>query len=174
MRGCCAVGIAASIMAPRVFQHETLPSGPTGTLCKKSWMPPPAIIQSPFVIHAILMLFAVYGVRSKEVARLQLTDIDWQQETIVFTRSKLAGSHAFPLQASVGTAIIRYLKEVRPKSSHRQVFLTMRAPICPLSNGAMRSVVNRQLRKRELSIKYHGPHSLRHACTTCLINQGLS
>ena len=29
MRGWCPVGIAASIMAPRVFHHETLPSGPT-------------------------------------------------------------------------------------------------------------------------------------------------
>jgi integrase/recombinase XerD len=28
MRGWCPAGIAASIMAPRVFQHETLPSGP--------------------------------------------------------------------------------------------------------------------------------------------------
>jgi site-specific recombinase XerD len=124
--------------------------------------------------HAILMLFAVYGIRSKEVARLQLTDIDWQRETIVFTRSKLAGSQSFPLLPSVGAAIIRYLKEVRPKSPHRQVFLTTRAPICPLSQGAMWAVVSRQLRKRALSIKHHGPHSLRHACATRLINQGLS
>lgn len=29
MRGWCPVGIAASIMAPRVFKHETLPAGPT-------------------------------------------------------------------------------------------------------------------------------------------------
>lgn len=36
MRGWCAVGIATSIMAPRVFQQEALPSGPTWMLCKKS------------------------------------------------------------------------------------------------------------------------------------------
>jgi hypothetical protein len=29
MRGWCPIGIAASIMAPRVFQEETLPSGPS-------------------------------------------------------------------------------------------------------------------------------------------------
>ena len=134
MRGWCPAGIAASIMAPRVFQHETLPSGPT-------WDVVQAILDAtagdrPIAIrdHAILMLLAVYGVRSREVARLQLTDIDWQRETIVFTRSKVAGSHSFPLRQSVGAAIIRYL----------------------------------------LSIKHHGPHSLRHACATRLINQGLS
>jgi integrase/recombinase XerD len=174
MRGWCPVGIAASIMAPRVFQHETLPSGSTWDIVQE--ILDATAGDHPIAIrdHAILMLFAVYGVRSKEAARLQLTDIDWQRETIVFTRSKLAGSHSFPLHPSVGAAIIRYLKEVRPKSPHRQVFLTVRAPICPLSNGAMWAVVSRQLRKRALSIKHHGPHSLRHACATRLINQGLS
>jgi integrase/recombinase XerD len=38
----------------------------------------------------------------------------------------------------------------------------------------MWAVVSRQLRKRALSIQHHGPHSLRHACATRLINQGLS
>jgi integrase/recombinase XerD len=174
MRGWCRVGIAASIMAPRVFQHETLPSGPT-------WDVVQDIVNAtagdrPIAIrdHAILMLLAVYGVRSREVAHLQLTDIDWQHGTIVFTRAKATGSHSFPLEQSVGSAIIRYLKEVRPKSPHRQVFLTMRAPVCPLSGGAMWAVVGRQLRKRALPIRHHGPHSLRHACATRLINQGFS
>src|SRR5437763_1498688 len=83
---------------------------------------------------AVLLLLAVYGVRSGEVGRLQLTDIDWQREQITFTRSKMARTHSFPLSPSVGAAIIRYLKEVRPKSLHRQVFLTRRAPVGPISN----------------------------------------
>lgn len=104
MRGWCPVGIAASIIAPRVFQHETLPSGPTWDIVQE--ILDATAGDHPITIrdHAILMLFVVYGVRSKEVARLQLTDIDWQRETIVFTRSKLAGSHSFPLQPSVGAS----------------------------------------------------------------------
>jgi site-specific recombinase XerD len=174
MRGWCHVSIAASIMAPRVFQQETLPSGPTWDVVQE--IVSATVGDHPIAIrdHAILMLLAVYGVRSGEVTRLQLSDIDWQRETITFTRSKMAGSHSFPLRPSVGAAIIRYLKEVRPKSSHRQVFLTKRAPIGPLSGGAMWAVVSRQLRKRVPSLKHHGPHSLRHACATRLINQGLS
>ena len=38
----------------------------------------------------------------------------------------------------------------------------------------MWAVVSRQLRKRAPSLRHHGPHSLRHACATRLINQGLS
>jgi len=173
-RGWCRVGIAASIMAPRVFQHETLPSGPTWDVVQEILDATTGDQPTAIRDHAILMLLAVYGVRSGEVARLQLTDIDWQRETITFTRSKIARSHLFPLRPSVGASIIRYLKEVRPKSPYRQVFLTRRAPVGPISNGAMWAVVSRQLRKCAPSLKHHGPHSVRHACATRLINQGLS
>jgi site-specific recombinase XerD len=174
MRSWCPAGIAASIMAPRVFKQETLPSGPTWDVVQE--IVDATAGDRPITIrdHAILMLLAVYGVRSGEVARLQLTDIDWQRETITFTRSKIARSHSFPLPPSVGAAIIHYLKEVRPRSLHPQVFLTRRAPVGPLSNGAMWAVVSRQLRERAPSLKHHGPHSLRHACATRLINQGAS
>jgi len=174
MRGWCGGGIAASIMAPRVFQQETLPSGPPWEFVQEildaTSGDQPTMIRD----HAILMLLAVYGVRSSEVARLRLEDIDWQKETIVFTRAKVGGRHWFPLQASVGAAIVRYLKEVRPKSRCREVFLTRHAPVGPLSGGALWAVVGRQLRRRAPSIKHHGPHSLRHACATRLINEGLS
>jgi integrase/recombinase XerD len=174
MRGWCPAGIAASIMAPRVFQHETLPSGPTWDIVQEILDATAGDHPTAIRDHAILMLLAVYGVRSREVACLRLSDIDWQQEAIAFTRSKRSGRHLFPLRPSVGAAIIRYLKEVRPKSLHRQVFLTRHAPICPLSNGAIWAIVARQLRKRAPSLKHHGPHSIRHACATRLINQGLS
>jgi integrase/recombinase XerD len=174
MRGWCPVGIAPSIMAPRVFKQETLPSGPTWDVVQEIVDATAGDQPTAIRDHAILMLLAVYGVRSGEVARLQLADIDWQRETITFTRSKIARSHSFPLRPSVGAAIIRYLKEVRPKSPYPQVFLTRRAPVGPISNGAMWAVVSRQLRTRAPSLKHHGPHSLRHACATRLINQGMT
>jgi site-specific recombinase XerD len=174
MRGWCPVGIAASIMAPRVFQHETLPSGPTWDIVQQILDATAGDQPTAIRDHAVLMLLAVYGVRSGEVARLRLSDIDWQQEAIAFTRSKGSARHSFPLRRSVGTAIICYLKEVRPKSSHREVFLTMRAPICPVSNGVIWSIVARQLRKWAPSLKHHGPHSIRHACASRLINEGFS
>jgi integrase/recombinase XerD len=174
MRGWCPVGIASSIMAPRVFQHETLPSAPTWDIVQEILDATSGDRPTEIRDHAILTLLAVYGIRSGEVARLRLSDINWQEETITFTRSKGGGRHLFPLSTSVGAAIIRYLKEVRPKSAHPQVFLTTRAPICPLSNFLMWLIVSQRLRKRAPSLRHHGPHSIRHACATHLINQGLS
>src|SRR4051794_4785403 len=116
IRGWCGGGIAASIMAPRVFQQETLPSGPTWDVVQEildaTSGDQPTMVRD----HAILMVLAVYGVRSREVARLRLDDIDWQWERIVFTRAKVGGSHSFPLHEHVGAAIVRYVKDVRPKS----------------------------------------------------------
>jgi hypothetical protein len=59
----------------------------------------------------------------------------------------LLGSHSFPLCQSVGDAVIGYLKEVRPKSSHRELFLTMRAPYRPITSGTLWPVVARKLRQ---------------------------
>src|SRR4030095_3459974 len=160
--------------APRVFQDETLPSGPTWDVVQEILDATAGDHPTAIRDHAILMLLAVYGVRSREIARLRLSDINWEQETIVFTRSKGSARHLFPLHPSVGAAIIRYLKEVRPRSPHRQIFLTRHAPVCPLSNGATWAIVTGQLRKRAPSLKHHGPHAIRHACATRLINQGFS
>jgi integrase/recombinase XerD len=174
IRGWCAGGVAASIMAPRVFQQEALPSSPTWDVVQKvldaTSGDQPTMIRD----HALLAVLAVYGVRSSEVRRLRLDDIDWPKERIMFRGAKAGGSHLFPLHESVGSAIVRYLKEVRPKSHYREVFLTRHAPIGPMSAGALWAVVGRQLRGRAPSIKHHGPHSLRHACATRLINEGLS
>jgi hypothetical protein len=50
MRGWCPVGIAASILAPRVFQQESFPPDRLGILRKKSWTPLPGITPSPSAI----------------------------------------------------------------------------------------------------------------------------
>jgi len=174
IRGWCPVGIAGSIMAPRVFQHETLPSGPSWNIVQELLDVTAGDDPTEIRDHAILMLFAIYGVRSREVARLQFSDIDWDRDRIVFTRSKGARRDEFPLPPTVGAAIIRYIKEARPNSSLRKIFLTRYAPIGPLSGGAIWFAVSRRLRERAPLLRHFGPHSLRHACATRLLNQGLT
>ena len=49
----------------------------------------------------------------------------------------------------------------------------MRAPFRPLRSGLWR-IVARRLRPLGVSISHHGPHALRHACATRLLDQGLS
>ncbi|HEY2468884.1 MAG TPA: site-specific integrase [Terracidiphilus sp.] len=170
----CNTGVAASIMAPRVFRQESLPFAPSWSDVQQLLARPDGDGPSAIRDRAILMLLAVYGVRAGEVAHLQLEDIDWVKDLIVFIRSKRLGSYCFPLVQGVGQAIIRYLRAARPASPHREVFLTVRAPFCPLTAGTLWPIVSRRLRALNISLKHHGPHALRHACATHLINEGLS
>jgi site-specific recombinase XerD len=74
----------------------------------------------------------------------------------------------------VGHAIIRYLKTVRQQSSHREIFLTLKAPLRPLSVGGLYNIVSRCIVNAEFETRHKGPHALRHACAMHLISVGFS
>jgi len=171
-RGWCQSDLAEAIKAPRVFRHETLPCSPT-------WEEVQRLIdstggQSPADVRerAVLLLLAHYGLRAGEVCALRLEDLDWGQEIIRLRRKKSGRPQQFPLTQAVGEAILRYLKEVRPRVDRREVFLTLRAPLRPLTSETIYRFMTR--RWKLLGIADYGPHSLRHACATRLINQGVS
>jgi len=172
-QGWCQCGIADSIQTPRVYKHATLPSSPAwedvGRLLKTTEGDCPANIRD----RAIILLLAVYGFRASEVRRLLLEDFDWEKETFCVKRSKLGPIQRFPLVPTVKQALIKYIEKVRPQhSNYREIFLTIRAPYIPMNT--LFGVVYLRWKPLNVSIKHHGPHSLRHACATRLINQGMS
>ena len=124
--------------------------------------------------RVILLLFALYGLRSSEVARLRLEDIDWESSRLSVYRSKQRKAQIYPLTSPVGHAIIRYLRTVRQQSSHREIFLTLKAPLRPLSVGGLYNIVSRSIAHAEVQTRHKGPHALRHACAMHLISVGLS
>jgi len=173
-RGWCVPGLAAAIMSPRVFAYEQLPKGP-------SWEDVQRLLAStegnnPINIRdrALIMLFAVYGLRVSEVRALRLKDLDWENELLYVTRPKPRRRQTYPLSHTVGEALLRYLKEVRPRVHYREVFLTLLAPVQPSSANSLYCTVAERFRALNISSPHHGPHSLRHACATRLLAEGLS
>ena len=75
--------------------------------------------------YAILLLLAVYGVRSGELRRLRLDDIDWSGDRIFFDRSKSGRRDEVPLQTAVGEALVRYLTQACPETAEPVVFLPL-------------------------------------------------
>jgi integrase len=120
------------------------------------------------------MLLAVYGLRRGEVARLQLEDFDWTGERIMVSRPKQRRIQYYPLVPTVGEAILRYLRQVRPRCSHRVLFLTLAAPIRPLSAMSITPIVRARLSALEVSLPRRGAHCLRHACASHLLASGFS
>lgn len=170
----CRAGIATAIESPRLFRDETLPAGPAWEDVRE--IIPPGDTKQPRAIRdrAILLLFAVYGLRSGEVAKLRLEDIDWALEQLTVTRTKQHRAQIYPLTREVGSAIVRYLQEVRPASSRREVFLTLKAPFRPLSAGGLYHVTCSRFDRLAVPTPHRGPHALRHACACHLLAEGFS
>jgi len=172
-RGWCPSGIADSIKTPRVYKHQKLPMSPSWENVQRLLVTTKGNRPVDIRDRAILLLLTVYGLRDSEVRQLRLDDFDWENEIFHIKRSKHGPVQRFPLVQTVGQALIRYIKKVRPQSStHREIFLTIYAPFRPLR--MLFNIVGLRWKRLDVAIKHHGPHSLRHACATRLINQGIS
>jgi site-specific recombinase XerD len=170
----CRPGIAAMIAGPRLFDHETLPAGPPWTqvqiIVARHDTDRPADLRR----RAALLLFATYGFRVGEVARLTLDDLDWEQAIIRVRRSKRHDVQTYPLTKEVGGALVRYITRVRPRSRWREIFLTLLAPYRPMSCAGLWGVASPALLATGIRTRHHGPHALRHACATRLLSEGWS
>ncbi|MGI8312828.1 tyrosine-type recombinase/integrase [Saccharopolyspora hattusasensis] len=109
--------------------------------------------------YAILTVVARLGLRSIEVARLELGDVDWRAGEIV-VRGKGRREDRLPLPAEVGDALVAYLSGDRPRQQARHLFLTCRAPRGPIRADLVGDVVERACLRAGLPRV--GPHRLRH------------
>ena len=173
-QGWCTKSLAVGIEGPRLFSYEALPRGP-------KWEEVQQLIAStdtdgPQAIRdrAILLLLAVYGLRSGEVVALTLDDVSWEQDILHVSRPKQRCKQDYPLAAEVGEAILRYLQQVRPRIRSRSLFLTIKAPFRPLVSNSLHYIVSARLKALNISCPQRGPHALRHACATHLVAEGLS
>lgn len=167
--------LASGICGPPIYSLEKLPAGPAWTDVQRLLASLDAGCPKDIRDRAILMLFAIYGLREKEVAQLRLEHLDWEHDLLHVPRAKRRETQTYPLLPSVGNAIIQYLQTVRrPLSAHRQVFLTLRSPYAPMSGAALYYVVAPRLKALGVQTTHRGPHSLRHACAARLVAEGLS
>jgi integrase/recombinase XerD len=118
---------------------------------------------------AILTLQARLGLRSGEVAALQLDDIDWRAGEIV-VRGKGRRRDRLPLTAGAGEAIAGYLRDGRPRSRCARVILTLYAPYRGIHPSSITQVACRACHRAGLPPV--GGHRLRHALASEMLRQG--
>lgn len=173
-RGMCADSLAGSICRPRLYRQESLPYAPDWSDVQR--MLADAETDKPRDIRdrAILLLLAVYGMRSGEVVALRLDQIDWAGRTLRLFRLKRRQPQIYPLVSSVAEALAHYIDTIRPSSSCPEVFLCMQAPRRPLKAGSIYDVANRRFVALGIEAAHRGGHALRHACASRLLAEGLS
>jgi integrase/recombinase XerD len=164
--GLIARDLASAVMSPTLYAFERLPAALTPDEVQ-------AVLKSARQDHtplglrnyAILLLLATYGLRAGEVVRLRLEDLDWRHECLHVRQSKTGRTTVLPLLAPVGDAILAYLREGRPTTAAREVFLRAQAPIQPFRSGSsLYAIVARRLPKAGVRpAGKRGPHTFRHA-----------
>jgi len=122
--------------------------------------------------YAIALCMVRLGMRSCEVARLRLEDIDWRAKAVRMDGGKRRRSHVLPLPADLARAVVAYLKRGRPRSADRSVFLRHRPPHRPMTSGDIQAVVRRAHDRGGVGSPWKGTHVLRHTVATRLLRGG--
>lgn len=161
--------LAAAVPPVAGWRDTAVPAGMTATDMERLLSSCDRSSAAGLRNYAILMLLARLGLRSAEVARLELEDLDWRAGEIV-VRGKARRQDRLPMLADVGAAIAGYLTATPGRAGCRAVFLTVRAPIRPIRPDLVGDVVERACLRAGLPRA--GPHRLRHGLATELLRQG--
>jgi site-specific recombinase XerD len=164
-----AVDLAPQIVAPMLYAYESIPStlssDQIATVLKTARRD-----QSPMGLrdYAILHLLSTYGLRAGEISHLRLDDIDWRAETLRIRHSKTGAHSLLPLMQPVGEALINYLRDGRPQTDAREIFIRSRAPYLQMSR--IYSGVRRRMEAAGVKPSgKRGPHIFRHARAVSLL-----
>jgi site-specific recombinase XerD len=123
--------------------------------------------------YAILLLLAKLGLRADEVATLTLDDIEWRASEIL-VRAKGRQRARMPIPPDIGAAIVAYLRNGRPKSSCRRLFLRTLAPHVGFASGCAITMIAKAALDR-VGIEgcaHRGAHIFRHSLATELLRSG--
>jgi len=124
--------------------------------------------------HAMILSTARLGLRISDLRALELGDLDWRAKTITIVQRKTGRRLILPLLDDVGWAIIDYVRDGRPETASRKVFVKHRHPFdafgcassiaCRLSRHAARAEI--VFAPGEVC----GMHSLRGALAVAMIS----
>jgi integrase len=125
--------------------------------------------------YAILLLAARYGLRPSDIRRLKLDEIDWRSARIDLRQLKTGRPLALPLLPDVADAITAYLRDGRPASPTRTVFLRHRAPFEPFAaQNNLMAIMRQAMRRADLAARTgrRGLYLFRHTLATSLLSSG--
>jgi integrase len=125
--------------------------------------------------YAILMMLAKLGLRADEVATLTLDDIDWRAGEM-HVRAKGRQRARMPMPPDAGAAVVAYLRNGRPKSPCRRLFVRTLAPHVGFASGCAITWIAKTALDRAgvRDCAYRGAHIFRHSLATDLLRSGVT
>ncbi|MFZ2956044.1 MAG: site-specific integrase [Candidatus Ozemobacteraceae bacterium] len=125
--------------------------------------------------YAILLLAARYGLRPCDIRLLSLENIHWREGEILLTQEKTAYPLQLPLLAEIAAALIDYLKNGRPATESRNIFVRHLAPHEPFAHyNNLSNIMKRALAQAGMSDRkgLRGLYLFRHSLATRMLREG--
>jgi integrase/recombinase XerC len=173
-RICCGDAVQpvlAAISSPPNWSLAALPRSLTPEEVMRLLSSFTATMASPHRGYAIVRLALDLGLRSIEINRLQLDDIDWRLGTVTLKYTKARRQDVLPLPTVTGQALEAYIRHERPQTRNRAIFVRHIAPYDqPISVHAIRRVVRDAYRR--VGITHGRTHALRHTLACQLVERG--
>jgi integrase/recombinase XerD len=120
---------------------------------------------------AVITVLHRLGLRCGELSGLRLDDVDWQAGVLTI-HGKGDRTDRLPLPVDVGSAIVDYLRDGRPETTARTLFVKAVAPHTPLAYSGLSCIVARAAQRGGLGTIH--AHRLRHTAASRVLNAGAS
>ncbi|MCL5258288.1 MAG: site-specific integrase [Firmicutes bacterium] len=122
--------------------------------------------------YAVLILAARYGLRPCDIRQLQLEAINWRDGIVSLKQAKTGRLLTLPLLPDVAAALIAYLRDGRPATTSRHVFVRHRAPFEPfVAANNLSSIMRLALRRVGLGLRSgrRGLYLFRHTLASRML-----
>jgi integrase len=80
---------------------------------------------------AVVLLAIRYGLRPSDIRQLRLDDVQWRRRLITLRQAKTGRPLTLPLLPDIAEALVAYLRDGRPRTAAREIFVRHRAPFEP-------------------------------------------
>lgn len=128
--------------------------------------------------YAILLIACRLGLRAIDLITLELSDFNWETKLITIKQKKTNHTITLPLLNDIGWAVIDYIKNGRPNTSDKKLFIKNLPPYDGFSNTtSVERIFKSRMEKAGISISRSekcGIHSLRHTLGRILLEKETS
>jgi len=162
--------LSTQIIGVRIYRNESLPRGLKQEDIQNIILNIDTQKKNGKRDFAVVLLFATYGLRLGELINIQISDINWKQETLSFYRSKTMDYLTLPLLPSVGNAILDYLMNERKSIADNQTLFPIK---CEYKEGCISRIIHKYAKLANVPLNNGCTHLFRHSLATEMVRNDI-
>lgn len=166
-------GLTAVITNPVHWKLASLPRALKADEADRLLQSIKTVRRSPKCGYAIVRCALDMGLRTGEIARLMISDIDWHVGTVTLRGTKSLRQDILPLPIETGQALVDYLQHERPPTSNPAIFIhRVGEREQPITSTVIQKLIKRA--GLRIGLVNFSAHALRHTLACRLVENGSS